>query len=967
MPLYALSFVLLAAAIAGFIWHDLRDAYRDTVGFWRVRMSNSADEQVSVATLWLKERRTDAAAVAGNTVTTRLLSMKTNSSHFTEVRHSVDQVIERIARVNGFLGAAVADTECRIVLQREVPAQAIPAVQEACLEAQRGGDLAITASVIQPARVLLNLGFPVFAPEEGRALGHARLGVLGAVIMVAEPWESVFHLASSQSETEKTTETLLVWQNAGEAVVFLPRLGAQGMESVFRRPLSAATLESWVAREGNVRFGEFLDHRGVSVFGTARPIEKASASLVRKVDRDAALADFRERSRMEWLAGTLSVLLIGSVIAVQHRRATMRDLQDKLIQEQTLRESELRYRILFESAGDAIFLMQGETFIDCNRRALEMFRCSRSHLIGKTPFTYSPPRQRDGSDSRQAAREKVRQALDGETLHFEWQHCRLDGTPFDAEVVLNRLVTQGETLLLGLVRDITERRQMENALRESDQRYKDFISHSNEGVWRIEMAPPIPAGLPENETVERVLRHGCIAECNLALARILGYSTTEEVVGKRLQDVIPSADSDKERVESLLSAARGGWVTRNTEFRGVDQQGNIKYLLRTEIPIVENGMLVRVWGITRDVTALKQADEARKESEERFRNLSNASLEGIMIHHQGVVLDANPAFARLFGYEQPEDLIGKEALRLLLTPSSQASIRHRMTEHETGLIEVTGVRRDGTTFAAETDSRPVKYLGQDARIVSCRDVTERKVAQEELHHSFEQLHALAARLQNIREEERTRVAREIHDQLGQALSAIKIGLTSLVRGLPADQTHPLKKTSSILQLVDEMIQTVRRISTELRPGILDDLGLVAAVEWAGEEFEARTGTKCRFALPTDDFAVDPERATAVFRIFQETLTNVARHADASEIRVRLAMEGKDLTLEVHDNGRGISEERLSNRRSLGILGMRERAMLLGGELTITGAPGKGTTVRVRVPEAGRQRLAGERDDQGSDC
>jgi len=177
----------------------------------------------------------------------------------------------------------------------------------------------------------------------------------------------------------------------------------------------------------------------------------------------------------------------------------------------------------------------------------------------------------------------------------------------------------------------------------------------------------------------------------------------------------------------------------------------------------------------------------------------------------------------------------------------------------------------------------------------------------------------------------------------------------------------LKKTSSILQLVDEMIQTVRRISTELRPGILDDLGLVAAVEWAGEEFEARTGTKCRFALPTDDFAVDPERATAVFRIFQETLTNVARHADASEIRVRLAMEGKDLTLEVHDNGRGISEERLSNRRSLGILGMRERAMLLGGELTITGAPGKGTTVRVRVPEAGRQRLAGERDDQGSDC
>ena len=151
--------------------------------------------------------------------------------------------------------------------------------------------------------------------------------------------------------------------------------------------------------------------------------------------------------------------------------------------------------------------------------------------------------------------------------------------------------------------------------------------------------------------------------------------------------------------------------------------------------------------------------------------------------------------------------------------------------------------------------------------------------------------------------------------------------------------------------MDETIESVRRISTELRPGMLDDLGLAATVEWAAEEFASRTGTKCLLDLGAEEIAVDSETATAVFRIFQETLTNVARHANAREVKVRLAEENGDLTLEVHDNGRGIGEDELANANSLGILGMRERALLLGGTLTITGQPGKGTTVRIRIPEA----------------
>jgi len=229
-------------------------------------------------------------------------------------------------------------------------------------------------------------------------------------------------------------------------------------------------------------------------------------------------------------------------------------------------------------------------------------------------------------------------------------------------------------------------------------------------------------------------------------------------------------------------------------------------------------------------------------------------------------------------------------------------------------------------------------------------LAESRLAKEELQRSLAQLRELAARLQSVREEERAAVAREIHDELGQALTAIKIDLISLIRTPQANLEDQSVKADSILRMVDRMILSVRRIGTELRPGILDDLGLVAAVEWAAEDFAARTGIKCFLDMP-DDIQVDRERTTAIFRIFQETLTNITRHAQATRVDVRLNQEEGVIVLEVRDNGRGIDEKQLSTGRGLGILGMRERALLLGGLLTISAAPGKGTIVKVRIPQS----------------
>jgi signal transduction histidine kinase len=230
-----------------------------------------------------------------------------------------------------------------------------------------------------------------------------------------------------------------------------------------------------------------------------------------------------------------------------------------------------------------------------------------------------------------------------------------------------------------------------------------------------------------------------------------------------------------------------------------------------------------------------------------------------------------------------------------------------------------------------------------------KDITERKQADEEIMKSQEQLRALAARLQSIREEERTSIAREIHDELGQALTGLKMDLSWLENKLPKKENSLIKKTQSMLNLIDSTIQTVRRVSTELRPGILDDLGLIAALEWQAQEFQDRTGIKCEFNSSLEEVELDRDRSTGVFRIFQETLTNVARHSNATQVNIRAEESIRNLILRVKDNGRGITKGEISDKKSLGLLGMRERAHIFGGEVEITGGAGKGTSVTVKIP------------------
>jgi signal transduction histidine kinase len=234
------------------------------------------------------------------------------------------------------------------------------------------------------------------------------------------------------------------------------------------------------------------------------------------------------------------------------------------------------------------------------------------------------------------------------------------------------------------------------------------------------------------------------------------------------------------------------------------------------------------------------------------------------------------------------------------------------------------------------------------------DITEKKEAEEQLIASRHQLRHLAAHIETVREEERTWIAREIHDELGQSLTGLKMELSWLEKKI-AHRSHSIstpllqEKLESMKELVDTTISSVRRIATQLRPGILDSLGLIAAIEWQATDFQARTGIECMFSLLPDNTLLDDRRSSAIFRILQEILTNVVRHANATCVSIDMREEAGNLIMEVEDNGRGITDEEKSNVRSLGLLGMKERANLLGGEVKIMRSDVQGTKVIVQVP------------------
>jgi signal transduction histidine kinase len=362
-------------------------------------------------------------------------------------------------------------------------------------------------------------------------------------------------------------------------------------------------------------------------------------------------------------------------------------------------------------------------------------------------------------------------------------------------------------------------------------------------------------------------------------------------------------------------------------------------------------------GVKKDIRILMLEDDSADVELTKFalrKGGLNFSLARVESKDQYVQqLEQNPPALILSDYSLP-GFNGHDALEIALEKCPETPfifVTGTMGEE----VAIETLKSGATDYVLKTRlSRLMPAVVRALR--EAEDRAQHRRAEEQLRESHEQLRALSVYLQSIREEERTRIAREVHDELGQALTSCKLDLAWIAGKLPSDLKTLSDKAKSLTAHIDSTIQTVRRISSELRPGVLDHLGLVAAIEWQANEFQSRTGIKCDVHARVREPLLDQNLSTTFFRIFQETLTNVIRHAGATEVSVSLKQSQGKIILEVKDNGRGIAPTDIFNTKSMGLLGMRERAALLGGAFKIGAIPlGKGTRVRVSIPLPRRPR------------
>ena len=372
--------------------------------------------------------------------------------------------------------------------------------------------------------------------------------------------------------------------------------------------------------------------------------------------------------------------------------------------------------------------------------------------------------------------------------------------------------------------------------------------------------------------------------------------------------------------------------------------------------------------LRKEISERKQAEALLHAKEQEFRAIVENTPDQIIRYDREFRRSyVNPAVARAYGLPA-EALIGKPVGSVIqdagldVKEGEVAQLRQRIAAvFDSGKsyeYEITWPMPTARRYYSVRLSPELDLNGSVINVLAiARDVTERKLAEEKLKATSEQLRALSARLQSAREEEATRIAREIHDELGAALSSLRWDLEDVDEAISEyrDQSLPQelrKKIEAMMALTDTTINTVRRISSEMRPIALDVLGLIEAIEWQARQFQDRTGIIVQFDCTLDNVDLSLEQSTAVFRIFQEALTNILRHAQATRVNIQMRQGDGEFILTINDNGRGITDDEKSGQSTLGLLGMRERANLIRGKVDINGFEGQGTVVTLRIPISG---------------
>jgi PAS domain S-box-containing protein len=583
--------------------------------------------------------------------------------------------------------------------------------------------------------------------------------------------------------------------------------------------------------------------------------------------------------------------------------------------------SEKNVASLFRSTDVVtVSILEEGRFVYVNDAFLEVSGYTREEIAGRTSLELNlwvDPGQR--GDLIRLLREK------GSAEDMNIKLRTKNGEIHSAIRYIETCEFQGEQCIVSVVHDITSIRRVTESLRLERNRLKDVLDAMEDGVCIV------------NEEYDIEYANPSVIE---------GFGP---FLGKKCHEYF---NRDKDRCPACkinriftLDPVQWEWYSPLTR----------KTYDVLDIPMLDaNGRKSKL-EILHDSTSQKQAREALLFSEERYRTLVETMPDGLVQgENDGIIKYVNHRLCEMLGYER-EEMVGRQLVGFLNRESQEAfsELVDKTRRGNSESLEMNWVRKDGVTVS--TSASPKAILDEDGRIKGCfaviHDITERKRAEEELRKSYERVRSLGAHLQTIRETERTRIAREIHDELGQVLTALKMDLCWAGGKLRKDQQELQEKANAMIGLVGDAIRSVKRICAELRPGVLDDLGLTAALEWQAAEFRKRSKIPCTLAVQPPGVQLNREQSTALFRVFQEALTNVSRHAEATNVAARLEEDNGEVVLTVADDGKGITKPQIASQTSFGIMGIKERIDQLGGTVAITGSPGQGTTIRVSIPRA----------------
>jgi PAS domain S-box-containing protein len=490
-----------------------------------------------------------------------------------------------------------------------------------------------------------------------------------------------------------------------------------------------------------------------------------------------------------------------------------------------------------------------------------------------------------------------------------------------------------------LARQVRISQRLASEVAESDRRWFSALEAAGHGIWDWDVAT--------GKTV-------CSASCH----RMLGYRE-DEIPATREDWLELVHPEDREAARRAGEACVSGEVDAfSNELRMRCKDGGWKWVLNRGMAVRRDadGRALRVLGTITDIAEHRQAQQRLRESEARLNAIIGSAMDAIITvdRRQNIVL-FNAAAEKIFrcpAYEavgRPLDRFIPERFRTAHRAHIERFGATGVTMRRMGAeLALYGLRTDGEEFPIDASISQVEVGGEKYFTVILRDITERQRAKEALERSHRELRELYAAMHEVREAERTRIARELHDELAQWLTALRMDVSWIASRLPAEEARLREKTEKMKGVVDATVAAVRRIASDLRPAMIDDLGLIPAIEHLLHEFSQRSGIAVSFDTAVDGADFRDPLATAVYRMVQEALTNVARHAEATRVEVRIAREDEKLTVRVRDNGRGIDPEAPRKEKSFGLLGIHERARTLGGEARFYRAEEGGTVVEIVI-------------------